>query len=135
MQTGCVKPCPIEGLRNLVRMPSMTEIAAVQTARLYEKSMRSTRSSSTPLKVAMEDQTYVRIREGRSTLNGEAELRLAQVGLLQLPRAPLPSEPGLQILRNVCFHYSPCSKQDQPEVQRRAVNYRRPSAKCGPTDH
>ncbi len=109
-------------------MPSMKEIATVQAARLYEKSMRSTSSRSTPLKVAMEDQTSVRILKGRSTLKREAELRLAQVGLMQLPRAPLPSEPGSQILRNVCFHYSPCSKQDQtrsstPRSERNAERF------------
>ncbi len=94
VQTGCVKSSPIEGLRNLVGMPSMKEIATVQATRLHKKSIWSTKSSSTPLKVAMEDQTSVRIRKGKSTLKEEAELRLALVVLLQLPRAPLPLNLG-----------------------------------------
>ncbi len=121
-----------------MRMSSMEEEATGQATRLYENAMMSTISSSTRLKDAMENQTSTQLRKGRSTLKRETELRLSQVGLLQLTRDALPTELGLQTPRNVNFYHSTFSMEDKPGVQRRAVNdvlsTLRSSARCGPTD-
>ena len=133
VQTGCVQSSPVERLRALVHLPSMQEVATVQAARLYEKSMRMDRKRSTPLQTALADYTIARICKKRSTLKRKAELRLADVGLLQLPRAPLPAEPGLHSLEHVNFHYAPCTKQEGPIQQRQAVESLKqalPAAHC-----
>lgn len=57
----------------------------------------------------------------RSTLKKEAENRLAENGLLQLPRAVLRLEPGFIDKSNVVFHFTACKKSNEEQKQRKAV--------------
>ncbi|KAI0563673.1 pol-like protein [Gracilaria domingensis] len=98
---------------NIVLNPRKTK-----AAQIYEKAMRVPKQSPTPLVKALQNEVVEGIRLSRSTIRKAAESRLAEAGLLQLPRAPLPQEPGLYHAGMVYFHMSACTKEDPIEIQR-----------------